>query len=158
MLSHNSVRVVAEPRVMVSGARTRFDDGELADDSVRADLGSMIEAFLELIERGRAASPPEVRGSILVAAPDAAAADALARQVAERGYRTLPTIAASDAQQLIRSRAIAAAVLDAAYGDRFGVVATLAEHHPRAPVVLAEDPGRVGAQLDAALRLELADR
>lgn len=158
MLTHNSLRVLADPRVMVPGARMRFEGGDLTDDSVRTDLSTMIDAFLELIAREKATPRPEVRGSILIAAPDAAAADELARQAAERGYRTLSTIAASDAQRLIRSRAIAAAILDPAYGDRFGVVAALAEHHPQAPVLLAEDPHTVGAQLDDALRLELADR
>jgi hypothetical protein len=158
MLTHNSLRVLADPQVMVPGARMRFEGGDLTDDSVRADLSTMIDAFLELIARGKATLRPEVRGSILIAAPDAAAADELARRVAERGYRTLSTIAASDAQQLIRSRAIAAAILDPAYGDRFGVVAALAEHHPQAPVILADDPRTVGGQLDDALRLELADR
>lgn len=158
MLTHNSVRVLADPRVMVPGARMRFEDGQLINDAVRAELTFMIDAFLELIGREGATLQPEVRGSILIAAPDAAAADELARQVAERGYRTLSTIAASDAQRLIRSRVIAAAILDPAYGDRFGVVAALAEHCPQAPVILANDPGTVGAQLDDALRLELAGR
>ncbi len=158
MLTHNSLRVLADPQVMVPGARMRFEGRELTDDSVRAELISMIDAFLALIAREKDTLRPEVRGSILIAAPDAAAADELARQVAERGYRTLSTIAASDAQRLIRSRAIAAAILDPAYGDRFGVVAALAEHHPKAPVLLADDPRTVGAQLDDCLRLELADR
>jgi chromate reductase len=158
MLTHNSLRVLADPQVMVPGARMRFEGGDLTDDSVRAELSTMIDAFLELIAREKATLRPEVRGSILIAAPGAAAADELARRVAERGYRTLSTIAASDAQQLIRSRAIAAAILDPTYGDRFGVVAALSEHHPQAPVILADDPRTVGGQLDDALRLELADR
>jgi chromate reductase len=158
MLTHNSLRVLADPQVMVPGARMRFEGGDLTDDSVRTDLSTMIDAFLELIAREKATLRPEVRGSVLIAAPDAAAADELARRVAERGYRTFTTIAASDAQQLIRSRAIAAAILDPTYGDRVGVVAALAEHHPRAPVILADDPRTVGGQLDDALRLELADR
>jgi chromate reductase len=158
MLTHNSLRVLADPQVMVPGARMRFEGRELTDDSVRAELISMIDAFLALIAREKDTLRPEVRGSILIAAPDAAAADELARQAAERGYRTFSTIAASDAQRLIRSRAIAAAILDPAYGDRFGVVAALAEHHPEAPVLLADDPRTVGEQLDDGLRLELADR
>ena len=158
MLAHNRLHVLAEPQVMVPGARMRFADGELADDAVRTELRLMIDGMVDLIEREAGAERPDVRGSVLVVAPDAASTDALARHVAEGSYRTVAALTATDAERLMLNRAVAAAVVDVAHPDRFAIIERLAKHHPQAPVVVADDPGFVGDQLDTALRLELAGR
>jgi len=156
ILTHNSVSVLAEPEVLVPGARTRFVDGELADDSVRAELGLMIHGLLDLIERKGHTGPPHVRGSILLAAPDALIAAEMSRHTAERGYRPTITTTLSDAERHLGTRSIAAVVIDEGVdkADRIAITASASGHHPGAPIFLTDNPGSIGRMLDDEFRTD----
>jgi len=160
ILSHNSLRVLAEPQVLVPGARTRFADGVLADDAVRVELGAMIDGLVGLIEREAGATRPEVLGSILLAAPDATAAEEMARQAAERGYRAMSCTAVADAERILSNRSIAAVVIDAGLdpADSAAVTEAASEHHPQAPVIVASDRVGLGEILDDTFGYQPADR
>ena len=160
ILMHNSLRVLAEPQVLVPGARMRFADGELADDAVRVELGLLIDGLVGLIEREADARRPEVRGSILLAAPNAAAAEEMARQTAERGYRAMSCTAVADAERILGSRSIVAVVIDAGLqeADRTVITEVASEHHPQAPVIVAVDRASVGEILDDTFGYQPADR
>ena len=160
ILSHNSLRVLAEPQVLVPGARMRFADGELADDAVRVELGAMIDGMVGLIEREADATRPEVLGSILLAAPDATAAEEMARQAAERGYRAMSCTAVADAERILSNRSIAAVVIDAGLdpADSAAVTEAASEHHPQAPVIVASDRVGLGEILDDTFGYQPADR
>jgi len=160
ILQHNSLRVLAEPQVLVPRARMHFDGLELTKDTVRIDLRLMVKGLVDLIERTAGTEPPAIRGSVLVVAPDAASAGSLARQAAERTYRTLTATTVVDAVQEMAGRMVAAAVLDSALdrAERSVIGDALTQHHPTAPLVIANDPAGVGAQLDAELRYQPAIR
>lgn len=159
ILEHNSLRVLAEPQVLVPRARMHFDGLELNNETVRGNLRLMVEGLVALIDRAAATEPPTVRGSVLVVAPDADSADALARQAAERAYRTLTATTVVDAIQAMTSRLVAAVVLDAAFdrAERLVIGEALSQHHPGAPVMIATDRRSVGAQLEDELRFQLAN-
>lgn len=160
ILMHNSLRVLAEPRVLVPGARMRFADGELADDAVRVELGLLIDGLIGLIEREAGAKRPEVLGSILLAAPDATAAEEMERQTAERGYRAMSCTAVTDAEWILGNRSIAAVVIDGGLdqADRTVITEVASEHHPQAPVIVAVDRASVGEILDDTFGYQPADR
>jgi chromate reductase len=160
ILQHNSLRVLAEPQVMVPKARMQFDGLELINESVHADLRLMVEGLVDLIERTDGTEAPAVRGSVLVVAPDAASAGSLARQAAERAYRTLTATTVVDAVQEMAGRMVAAVVLDSALdrAERMVIGEALTQHHPTATLIIASDPAGVGSQLDAELRYQPATR
>jgi chromate reductase len=160
ILLHNSLRVLAEPQVLVPGARTRFADGELADDAVRVELGVMIDGLVGLIDREADATRPEVLGSILLAAPDATAAEEMARQAAERGYRAMSCTVVADAERILSNRSIAAVVIDGGLdpADSAAVIEAASEHHPQAPVIVASDRVGLGEILDDTFGYQPADR
>ena len=160
ILEHNSLRVLAEPQVMVPRARMHFDGLELANEAIRTDLRLMVTGLVDLIGRTAGTEPPAVRGSVLVVGPDADSAHALARQAAERSYRTLTATTVIDAVQEMAGRTVAAVVLDNALdrAERLVIGEALTQHHPTAPLVIASDPAGVGSQLDAELRYQVATR
>jgi hypothetical protein len=145
---------------MVPKARMHFDGLELTNESVRADLRLMVEGLMDLIERTDGTEPSAVRGSVLVVAPDAGSAGSLARQAAERAYRTLTVTTVVDAVQKMAGRLVAAVVLDSALdrAERLVISEALTQHHPTATLVIASDPVGVGSQLDAELRYQPATR
>jgi chromate reductase len=55
ILKHNDLRVIAEPEVLVARARRFFNDGQLTDTAVRAEIRSLLEALLETLEQAEAA-------------------------------------------------------------------------------------------------------
>lgn len=157
ILQHNNLRVLAEPEVLVPRARMHFDGLELTNEGVRADLRLMLEGLVALVERVGGTSPPEVRGSVLIAAGDTPRVDRLARQAAEHGYRTLNATTAVDAALLIAERTIAAAVIDEAFDPEevARIRETLGRHHPDAPLLLVGDAGLIGTTLDDDLRFQV---
>lgn len=159
MLRHNSLHVLAEPQVMVPRPRMHFDGLTLEDDRVRADLRLMLDGLVALIERTATSVPLDVRGSVLIVAPDARRAAGLARQVAERAHRPSPTVSTADALETIAGRSVAAAVIDASVDPeaRALVMNALRQVHPEAPVVEVSDPFTAGEEIDRALRFQVAE-
>lgn len=158
MLQHNSMRVLAGPDVFVARARTHFDGLELSDVAVRSLLREVVDGLVELADRPF--RPPPVRGAVLAVGPDAAAADALARQAAERAHRTDAAATVVDAVRTIAARTIAAVILDGSldHSERLVVGAAVAQHHDDAPVLIADDPDQAGRMLDEAMGVLLPSR
>jgi chromate reductase len=150
ILGHNSLCILAEPQVMVSGLGKRFDGLELADEDVRSELGAMVNGLLQIVERSRSRERIEVRGSVLIVGAVDQYAATTARSLVERGYRTLQASSAIDAERILTKRAVAAIVLDPAIEavDR-SRVGNAAEE---IPVVVATDPATVGGMVDDTLR------
>ncbi len=144
----------------VFAKRLPIAGGELADDAVRVELGAMIDGLIGLIEREADATRPEVLGSILLAAPDATAAEEMARQAAERGYRAMSCTAVADAERILSNRSIAAVVIDGGLDQADGAAVTEAasERHPQAPVIVASDRVGLGEILDDTFGYQPADR
>ena len=156
ILSHNSLCIVSEPQVMVSGASQRFEGTELTDDGVRAELATMIARLSEVIERSRSTERIDVRGSILVIGSQASRTDHAARSIVEMGHRTLTAHAAVDAERILGRRNIAGVVLDGHLGsDARQLVKSAAGS---IPVVEVEDPATAGWSIDDALRFEMGSR
>lgn len=150
ILGHNSLCILAEPQVMVSGLGKRFDGLELADEDVRSELGAMVNGLLQIVERSRSRERIEVRGSVLIVGAVDQYAATTARSLVERGYRTLQASSAIDAERILTKRAVAAIVLDPAIEavDRTRVGNAAEE----IPVVVATDPATVGGMVDDTLR------
>jgi len=150
ILAHNSLCILADPQVMVTGLGKRFDGLELADADVARELEKMVGGLLGLVERSRSRERIDVQGSVLiVGAVDQHAATA-ARSLVEMGYRTLQASSAIDAERILTKRAVAAIVLDPAIEEvdrsRVGAAAS------GLPVVLATDPATAGRMVDDTLR------
>lgn len=150
ILSHNSLCILAEPRVMVSGFAQRFDGPDLTDDAVRSELAAMVEGLLQLIERSRSTERIEVRGSVLVVGTVHGHADSAVRSLVEMGYRTLRATSSVDAKRILTNRTVAAIVLDpgleAVDRDRIGAAAG------DLPVIMETDPAAAGGSVDDRLR------
>ncbi len=150
ILGHNSLCILADPQVMVSGLGERFDGLELVDDGVKSELDSMVNGLLRLVERSRSRERLEVDGAVLiVGAVDQQTATA-ARSLVEMGYRTLQASSVIDAERILTKRPVAAMVLDPAIAtvDRVRIDTAAGD----LPVVIATDPATVGAAVDDTLR------
>lgn len=152
-LSHNRVRVLAEPEVRVRRARQYFVDGRLADPTIAAELDALVRRVLEL-----AATPPhapDVHGSVFVVGSETFSAERIAASITERGVRTLTALTRSDAGHVLRSRNIAAVVLDPDLaGDDADVLEKeIGELRPEIPIVrpvsAATCPDEVVAAIEA---------
>lgn len=150
ILGHNSLCILADPQVMVSGLGTRFDGLELADEGVGRDLEAMVGGLLQIVERSRSKERIEVRGSVLVVGAVDRYVDRTVRGLVEMGYRTLQASSAIDAERILSKRAVAAIVLDPAMEDdqrsRVRVAAGAL------PIVMATEPAAVGRMVDDTLR------
>jgi chromate reductase, NAD(P)H dehydrogenase (quinone) len=150
ILSHNSLCIVADPQVMVAGARDRFQGTELADDGVRSELALMVHRLVDVVRRARSIERIDPGGSVLVVGSDETRADAAARSVVEMGHRTLRAIAPVDAVRILSRRAIGGVVIDARLSDdakrsvRSGAAATA--------FIEFDDPAKVGRLIDDELR------
>jgi chromate reductase len=150
ILGHNSLCILADPQVMVSGLGKRFDGLELADGDTRGELAKMVDGLLQIIERSRSRERIDVLGSVLiVGAVDQHAASAV-RSLVEVGYRTLQASSAIDAERILTKRAVAAIVIDPAIEevDRTRVDIAAGD----LPVVIVSDPMTVGETVDDTLR------
>ncbi len=150
ILGHNSLCILADPQVMVSGLGKRFDGLELADEDIRSELGAMVSGLLQIVERSRSREHIEVRGSVLIVGAVDRHVDATVRSVVEMGYRTLTASSTIDAERILTKRAVAAIVLDPAIEavDRVRVGGAAED----LPVVIATDPATVGGMVDDTLR------
>ena len=150
ILSHNSLCVLAEPQVMVSGFAQRFDGSDLVDEAVKSELDSMVDGLLHLVERSRATERVEVSGSVLVVGTIDQHADAAVRSLVEMGYRTLRAASVVDAVRVLTNRSVAAIVLDpgieAVDQARIGAAAS------DLPVIADADPRTLGRSVDDRLR------
>ena len=153
ILSHNSLCIVSDPQVMVSGAAQRFEGTELIDDGVRSELATMIERLLEVIERSHSTERIDIRGSILVVGSEASRADRAAHSIVEHGHRTLTALAPVDAERILGRRAVAGVVLDAHLGS--GAQQLVKTAAGAIPVVEVEDPATAGRRIDDELRYEM---
>jgi len=156
ILSHNSLCIVSDPQVMVSGAAQRFEGAELADDGVRSELATMIERLLEVIERAHSTERIDIRGSVLVVGSEASRADRTAHSIVEHGHRTLTALAPVDAERILGRRTVAGVVLDAHLGSDAQQLVKAAAGD--IPVVEVEDPAAAGRRIDDALRFEMGSR
>jgi len=150
ILGHNSLCILAEPQVMVSGLGERFDGFELADEEVESELEKMVSGLLRLIERSRSRDRVEVNGSVLIVGSVDHHVGTAARSLVEMGYRTLLASSTIDAERILTKRAVAAIVLDPAIetADR----ARIDTAAGGLPVVIATDPSMAGAAVDDTLR------
>ena len=150
ILSHNSLCIVADPQVMVSGTGERFEGTTLVDEEVKAELRVMIERLCEVVERSRSSVRISVKGSILVVGPTADRVDDAVRSVTEMGYRTLTAHAAVDAVRIMRNRSIAGLVLDEALEekDRRAIITGSGD----VVTVIVATPAHAGAEIEEALR------
>ncbi len=151
ILSHNSLCIVADPQVMVSGTADRFDGTTLVDEGVKVDLREMIGRLCELVDRARSAERLPVKGSILVVGPTAGRVDDAVRSVAEMGYRTLTAHAAVDAIRILSNRSIAGVAIDATLDleNRGALVDRAGDDVVMATV---ETPAHAGTEIEEALR------
>jgi chromate reductase len=156
ILSHNSLCIVSDPQVMVSGAVQRFEGTELTDDGVRSELATMIDRLLEVIERAHSTERIDIRGSILVVGSEASRADRAAHSIVEHGHRTLTALAPVDAERILGRRTVAGVVLDAHLGSDAQQLVKAAAG--AIPVVEVEDPAAAGRRIDDALRFEMGSR
>ncbi len=150
ILSHNSLCILAEPQIMVSGFAQQFDGLDLVDDSVRGELATMVDGLLQLVERSRSTERIEVRGSVLVVGTVDRHADAAMRNLVEMGHRTLGASSCVDAERILANRSVAAIVLDPGLeaDDRVRIAAAAGD----LPVIMATDPATVGRAVDDRLR------
>jgi len=150
ILSHNSLCIVADPQVMVSGTSERFDGTDLVDEGVKEELRVMIDRLCDVVERSWSSERLTVKGSILVVGALADRVDDAVRSIAEMGYRTLTAHAAADAVRIVGNRTIACVVIDAGI-DRWarGVIAAAFND---GVVVVVDDPAQAGSEVDEALR------
>jgi chromate reductase len=153
ILSHNSLCIVSDPQVMVSGAVQRFEGTELTDDGVRSELATMIDRLLEVIERAHSTERIDIRGSILVVGSEASRADRAAHSIVEHGHRTLTALAPVDAERILGRRTVAGVVLDAHLGSDAQQLVKAAAG--AIPVVEVEDPAAAGHGIDDALRFQM---
>jgi chromate reductase len=150
ILGHNSLCILADPQVMVSGLGERFDGPELIDEGTRSELSAMVDGLLQLVERSRSRERIEVQGSVLIVGSVDRHVDAAVRSLVERGYRTLQASSTIDAERILTKRAVAAIVLDPAIerSDRTRITTAAGD----LLVVMATDPVTVGGTVDDTLR------
>lgn len=150
ILGHNSLCILADPQVMVSGLGERFDGLELADQDVKSELDRMVEGILRLVERSRSRDRVEVHGSVLIVGAVDHHVGTATRSLVEMGYRTLQASSSIDAERILTKRPVAAIVLDPAIktADRVRIDTAAGD----LPVVIAGDPATVGAAVDDTLR------
>ena len=150
ILGHNSLCILADPQVMVSGLGKRFNGLELADDGVTNELDAMVTGLVQLVERSRSRERIDVQGSVLVVGAVDQHADIATRSLVEMGYRTLQASSTIDAERILAKRAVAAIVLDPAIDatDRTSVEIAAGD----LPVVTSTDPATVGGMVDDTLR------
>jgi chromate reductase len=150
ILGHNSLCILAEPQVMVSGLEKRFDGLELADEGIRSELGLMVNGLLQLVERSRSRERIEVDGSVLIVGAIDEESEKAARNLVELGYRTLQASSVLDAERILTKRAVAAIVLDPAVeaADRIRIRRASGD----LPIIMATDPVTVGGTVDETLR------
>ncbi|MEA2010094.1 MAG: NAD(P)H-dependent oxidoreductase [Actinomycetota bacterium] len=150
ILGHNSLCILADPQVMVSGLGRRFDGLELADADVGSELEKMIDGLLGLVERSRSRERIDVQGSVLIVGAVEDHAATAVRSLVEMGYRTLQAASTIDAERILTKRAVAAIVLDPAIEavDRTRVGTAAGD----LPIVMAIDPATVGGLIDDTLR------
>ena len=150
ILGHNSLCILADPQVMVSGLGERFDGLELTDEETRSELSAMVDGLLQLVERSRSRERIEVHGSVLIVGSVDRHVDTAVRSLVERGYRTLLASSTIDARRILTKRAVAAIVLDPTIerGDRTRIASAAGD----LPVVMATDPATVGGTVDDTLR------
>lgn len=150
ILGHNSLCILAEPQVMVSGLGKRFDGLQLADENVRSELGKMVDGLLRVVERSRSRDRVEVHGSVLIVGAVEEYVSTAVRSLVEMGYRTLQASSVIDAERILTKRAVAAIVLhpaiEAVDRTRVGTAAR------DLPVVMGNDPSTVGGMVDDTLR------
>jgi len=156
ILAHNSLCIVSDPQVRVTGASDRFDGIELTDDELRIELAAMIERLVDVVERSRSTERIALRGSVLVVGSEEKRADAAARSIVEMGHRTLRAIAAVDAVRILSRRSIAGVVVDGRLSDE-------AKQAVRAgadgvPLVEFGDAGEAGRSIDDALRFDMGSQ
>jgi len=152
ILSHNRVRVLADPEVRVRRGSEYFVDGRLTDPGVEAEIVGLIGGVLTL-----AASPqdvPDVSGSVFVVGSEERAADQIAALVAERGIRTLTALTRTDTQRVLRSRNIAAVVIDPGLGETDAdlVEKDIIHFHPGALVLRPDTVDACADEVIDALR------
>lgn len=152
ILAHNSLCIVADPQVMVRGARDRFDGAELTDDPLRDELAAMIERLVDVVERSRSTERLALRGSILVVGSEEDRANAAERSIVEMGHRTLRAIAAVDAARILSRRSVAAVVVDGHLSDE--ARDTVRVGADSLPIVEFHDPIEAGRSIDDALRID----
>ncbi len=150
ILGHNSLCILADPQVMVSGLGQRFDGLQLADENVRSELDKMVEGLLRLVERSRSRERVEVHGSVLIVGAVEQHVATAVRSLVEMGYRTLQASSVIDAERILTKRAVAAIVLHPAIEavDRTRVGTAAGD----LPVVMAAEPATVGEIVDDTLR------
>lgn len=150
ILGHNSLCILAEPQVMVSGVSDRFDGINLVDETVKSDLATMVDRLVELIERSRSTERVDLRGSVLVVGTADQYVESTVRSLTELGYRTLSTFSIADAERILANRTVVAVVLDPGF-DETGRRQISGGAGDR-PVVAVEDPSTAGRFVDDALR------
>ena len=150
ILGHNSLCILADPQVMVSGLGERFDGLELADQDVKSQLDKMVEGLLRLVERSRSRDRVEAHGSVLIVGAVDHHVGTATRSLVEMGYRTLQASSSIDAERILTKREVAAIVLDPAINtsDRARIDTAAGD----LPVLIAADPATVGAAVDDTLR------
>ncbi len=156
ILAHNNLCIVADPQVMVSGARERFVAGELVDDDVRSELASMLERLLDVIERARSTERLALRGSILVVGSDEPRAGEAARSIVEMGHRTLRAIAAVDAVRILSRRAIAGVAVDGHLNKE--AKQAVRAGADRLPFIEFDAATEAGRAIDAAIRFDMGSQ
>ena len=150
ILGHNRLRVVATPQVLVTRGTERFAEGRLVDPDVAANLTAVAARLVEIIERERRDPAPQVDGNILVVTPRRAAADRIARHLAERGHRSIIVDDATDAIDLLPARRIGAIVVDPGLPSTGR--ADLRSAAADLPFVETVEPRRILDALDATFR------
>lgn len=150
ILGHNSLCILADPQVMVSGLGQRFDGLQLADENVRSELGKMVDGLLRVVERSRSRDRVEVHGSVLIVGAVEEHVSTAVRSLVEMGYRTLQASSVIDAERILTKRAVSAIVLHPAIEavDRTRVGTAAGD----LPVVMGNDPATVGGMVDDTLR------
>lgn len=151
-LSHNRVRVLAEPEVRLRRGSRYFTDGRLTDPATEAELADLVERVLVL-----ASSPPDVpdvHGAVFVIGSEVYSADRIAALIAERGIRALTALTRTDAGRMLSARNVAVVVLDPDLTDEEAdlLEKEVGELRPGTPVLRPATPEACADDVVAAVR------